>query len=390
MVRAMMKYFFDILGYLIILSGVVFNQWVIKFMTHGQVKFEEVEKRIFLAAINVTLVLIGILIVRYKKAAIQNLLLFCCAVIFSFGLIEIGLRYFPLSADTESPKWIPYRFKVVNNQINRNHLERSKLNPYGFNDMVRPLKKPHGITRIAVLGDSFIWGVGVENQVIWSNKLERLLNNEGISAEILNWGKPGWSTLDQFHFLKSEGIRHDFDLLVVGFCLNDPAMDGTQPKSFIYDGGIVDRLFVQPLSIFFPNAISLFVDLINSFFNSYFAYGYANWLNKVYSTDNLYLYQELLKEFSDYCLSRNIRLVFVMTPENHSHILRKSFEQVIPMIENAGIDYVNIYPWVYKELGHIPNRKLWANPADGHPGDMVTDVFARIVHRYLLDRKLIQ
>jgi hypothetical protein len=52
-------------------------------------------------------------------------------------------------------------------------------------------------------------------------------------------------------------------------------------------------------------------------------------------------------------------------------------------LKNANIDYVNLYPTVYKELHHLPNRKLWGNPADGHPGDMVTDVYAQNIYQYL-------
>lgn len=59
---------------------------------------------------------------------------------------------------------------------------------------------------------------------------------------------------------------------------------------------------------------------------------------------------------------------------------------MIPLLKNAKIDYLNLYPAVHEELHHIPNRKLWANPGDGHPGDKVTDVYARHTYRYLMDQ----
>lgn len=36
-----------------------------------------------------------------------------------------------------------------------------------------------------------------------------------------------------------------------------------------------------------------------------------------------------------------------------------------------------------RDLGHINQRKLWANPGDGHPGTLMTDVFAKEVFNYL-------
>lgn len=386
-----MNRLYQILGVFLIISGVVLNEWVIKFLSQGQIKIAEIEKRVLLAIVEIFLVFLGLLILRYKKVVLQNLLLVFCSIFFSFGILEIGLKYVPSNLEKEAPIWIPYEQKMINTRINQSHKTRSRLNRYGFNDNEHSLRKAPGITRIAVLGDSVIWGAGAEDQVIWTHKLELLLNQNGVKSEILNWGKPGWSTLDEYRFLKSDGIRYDFDLLLVGFVVNDPVMDESTQKNFIYNGGIIDRLLVQPISrYFFPNAISLFVDLINGFFDSFFGYGYVNWLNKVYSADDLKQYQALLKDMSEYCNARHIQVLFVMTPENHHPLLKQRFEQIIGLLKNAGIPYLNLYPAVYNQLHHLPNRKLWANPADGHPGDMVTDVYARFLYQYLLNHNYLQ
>lgn len=378
---------YKLLGLSLILSGVILNQWTIKFFFQGQVKLAETEKQIFLVIIEILLVFLGLLIIRYKKVALQNLLLVFCSIFFTFGILEVGLKYVPSNLENEAPLWTPYKQKMMNTRINEIHNTRSKLNRFGFNDREHSLRRVPGITRIAVLGDSFIWGVGVEARVIWTHKLARLLNQTGVKSEILNWGKPGWSTLDEYRFLKSDGINYDFDLLLVGFVVNDPVMDDSQPISFIYAGGIIDRLLVQPISRYlFPDAISLFIDLVNLFFDSFFGYGYINWLNKVYAEENLKQYQALLKDMAQYCHARQIRLLFVMTPENHHPWLRQRFDKIIPLLKNANIDYMNLYPAVYEELHHIPSRKLWANPADGHPGDRVTDVYTQHVYRHLINQ----
>jgi hypothetical protein len=376
----------QVLGVVLIIAGFLLNEAVIRFLSQGKVEIAELEKRIFLVAIEITLVVLGALLLRYKKTALQNVLLVICSILLTFGILEIGLRLMPSNLEQEAPIWIPYEQKTANLLINQRHQERSLLNRYGFNDKEHAPRKAPGVARIAVLGDSFIWGVGVEDRVIWTRKLERLLNQSGVKAEILNWGKPGWSTLDQYQFLKSEGAGFDFDLLLVGYVVNDPVMDGSNIKRFIYNGGVIERIIVRPLSRYlFPNAISMSVDLINEFFNTFFDYGYPKWLHRMYQEDNLKQYSTLLKDLAEYCKARHIPMLFVMTPENHHPMLQQRFEQVIPLLKNAGIDYVNLYPAVHQELHHIPNRKLWGNPADGHPGDAVTDVYARFLHRYLLE-----
>ncbi len=380
-----MNRLYQILGIALIVSGVVLNEWTIKFIFQGQAKFAEVEKQFFLALIDIFLVVLGFLIFKYKKSVLQNLLLIMCSVFFSFWILEIGLKFVPSNLETEAPLWIPYKQKMLNKQINQIHQNKAKLNSYGFNDNEHSLHKPPGFTRIAVLGDSFIWGVGVDDNVIWTHKLENMLNQNGVRVEILNWGKPGWSTLDEFRFLKSDGIHYDFDLLIVDFVVNDPVMDDSNIKLFIYNGGIIDRLLVQPISRYlFPNAVSFSVDLVNNFFDTFFDFGYPKWLKKCYTEDNLKQYQALLKEMSDYCSAHHIRILFVMTPENHQPFLQRYFEQIIPLLKNADIDYLNLYPDVYKELHQFPNRKLWANPADGHPGNLVTDVYAKSTYNYLI------
>jgi hypothetical protein len=381
-----MKYFYRILGGGFILTGIILNEWVIKYLTHGQVKFAEIEKQILIAMVNICLVVLGILIIRYQKIAFQNMLLFSASVIVTFGFLEVGLRFIPPDLESESPRWIPHHYKLQNIAINQEHKIRSKVNPYGFNDMVHPFKKNPGSTRIAVLGDSFVWGAGAEQQHMWTRKLEKMMNQNGMNVTILNWGKPGWSTLDEFQFLKSEGIKYEFDLLLIGFVVNDPMMDQSKHRVFIYSGGIIDRLFVQPLSQYLiPNTASLFVDLINQFFDRFFGYGYCNWLNHVYSPDNLQQYQSLLFELAAFFKNHDIRALVVMTPENHNPLLQERFEIVADLFQNAEIPYFNLYPDVYETLHHIPNRKLWANPADGHPGEKVTDVYAQSIYQYLID-----
>ena len=103
---------------------------------------------------------------------------------------------------------------TFNDSINRRNAEYAKGNSFGFTDRERTRTKPKGVFRIAVLGDSFIWGSGLDYEQIWSHKLERKLLAEYDSIEVMSWGLCGWSTLDEFNFYKEHGKDFDIDLLM--------------------------------------------------------------------------------------------------------------------------------------------------------------------------------
>ena len=77
-----MNRFCQVLGVLLMAAGVVFNEWVIKYLSHGSVKFAEIQKQIFMAILDISLVILGYLFFRYKKVVLQNLLLVLGSVSF--------------------------------------------------------------------------------------------------------------------------------------------------------------------------------------------------------------------------------------------------------------------------------------------------------------------
>lgn len=85
------------------------------------------------------------------------------------------------------------------------------------------------VLRIAVIGDSFTAGVGVQLDDTYGAKLERLLNlNDGVPpAEVWVVAHSGTSTFQQRKMLP-EALAHDPDIVILGICLNDTE-DWTHP-----------------------------------------------------------------------------------------------------------------------------------------------------------------
>lgn len=93
------------------------------------------------------------------------------------------------------------------------------INSKGLRDSEHPYAKPEGVKRILVLGDSFAWGYSVADDETFSAVLEqRLSQREGTRWEVINTGVSGWSTDQQYLFLREEGLKYDPDIVLLAFC----------------------------------------------------------------------------------------------------------------------------------------------------------------------------
>lgn len=102
-----------------------------------------------------------------------------------------------------------------------------KINRLGMRSSPIRREKPPGIRRLLVLGDSLMWGFGVSQEDLFTEKLEQLLNagpDAGPPWEVLNTGVSGWGTDQEWLYLREEGIHFQPDAVLLAFyILNDPA-----------------------------------------------------------------------------------------------------------------------------------------------------------------------
>jgi lysophospholipase L1-like esterase len=88
------------------------------------------------------------------------------------------------------------------------------------------MPKPAGARRVLVLGDSFTFGVGVENDQTFPAQMEKLLRSGADvttlgSFEVINAGCPGWGTENALAFWRAKANELKPDLLVLAFYRND-------------------------------------------------------------------------------------------------------------------------------------------------------------------------
>jgi hypothetical protein len=86
------------------------------------------------------------------------------------------------------------------------------------------LNKPPGTYRVAILGDSYTFGWGVQQDKPFPRVMERELNKtqpNGRRFEVLNFGVPGYATFQEVGLFFEKGVQFKPDAVIVYVISND-------------------------------------------------------------------------------------------------------------------------------------------------------------------------
>lgn len=322
------------------------------------------------------------------NSLLQKILISAASILFCFVLLEILLRIKVIKTDMSV--WVPLEYKVLKDQINFFNYEVAKYNKYGFTDIERNIEKKRGTYRIAVLGDSFVFGGGMPFTRTWSHRLEEKILQDYSNIEVLSWGRSGWSTKDELEFLKTEGHKFNPDLLLIGYTTNDP--DLKDPKKNIRSFSWQNSLFYLPFKSIFPNSADFISTYINQFLENriFTNYGYTYWENSIYSEENLKNYESVIEELASFTKEKKIKLLFVLTPNNYLSYFRSKFDKIINLLDKYQLEYLDLHPKVVEKLSIYKSKELCALPSDCHPGEKVVDLYVNEVLNYLKEKKILK
>jgi hypothetical protein len=129
-----------------------------------------------------------------------------------------------------------------------------QINSRGFRDRERSIEKPLGTIRVAVVGDSFTSGLQVELEqtfpAIAEQRIAACPARGGRTIEVLNFGVPNFSTVQELLLLRNEVLDYQPDIVVLAvFTANDiignvqdlARHPGRAPSAAIRDGTLVLR-----------------------------------------------------------------------------------------------------------------------------------------------------
>jgi hypothetical protein len=278
-----------------------------------------------------------------KKNKIGFGLIFICLLLYNCVPKHITFIEYPYPPDSitqwKNESQIQYDFNKA----------FSDLNPQYFTDSIRRKNKFKGTYRIAVLGDSWIWGDGIAYTKVWSHLLEQTLSKKYNNIELMSWGLCGWATLDEYNYFMQDGKDYDIDLLLIGFVENDLFMGRTEQPADDQD-----------------------------------------WLKNLYTESNRNEYLRLLNKIAALQNQFNVKIIFVIAPlcVNPERIVMKT--QIIGLLEQANIEYVDLYLIYSSQFKNIPCGALNVNPINGHPGERLNEFISEQVFKYLKKHKYLK
>ena len=100
-----------------------------------------------------------------------------------------------------------------------------RINREGFRGPEFDLNKRPGYKRVLILGDSVVFGWGVEQRFVISSRLQEMFEAEQIPCEVIAAGVGSWNTRKEYEFLKKKGLDYSPDFLVLIVVSNDVEAD---------------------------------------------------------------------------------------------------------------------------------------------------------------------
>lgn len=171
---------------------------------------------------------------------LANLTLLIISTVFALLFCEAAFRllgWSPMYVSSERDRFWKYDSLLGwAHQPGQENLFKTKqfqtnvhINQKGLRDREHSYERTNNTRRILVIGDSFAWGYGVEEDQRFSSLLETTLG-----VEVINAGVSGYSTDQELIWFRKEGIKYDVDLVILVFSGNDVGDNHRQLVNTIY------------------------------------------------------------------------------------------------------------------------------------------------------------
>jgi len=157
----------------------------------------------------------------------REFLLFCSALAFGLLLAELSLRLLdpPLARAGMIQIHRPstrFDWELIPQASGVGTLgEIIRINSLGMRDQEPAPLAERGRPRIAALGDSFTFGMGVAVEQAWPEQLQQRLRHQGQPAEVLNFGVIGYDLWQLQAVLAQQALPLRPDLIVIALFLDD-------------------------------------------------------------------------------------------------------------------------------------------------------------------------
>ncbi|MBN2345131.1 MAG: SGNH/GDSL hydrolase family protein [Candidatus Aminicenantes bacterium] len=261
-------------------------------------------------------------------------------------------------------------------------MARFQTNSTGLRDKEYRREKPPGTFRVAVLGDSFTMGSGLEIEETFHSILEARLNGNASapSHEFINFAVAGYDPRQYVATLRHRALRYDPDL--VFFCQSHP-----------FEGFHADRHFREPYVV---------KPRTHPFFESFFLKAVAG-----SRLGNLFRTKQTATREDDRPGAAGDPLPVRKTREIYSQLRQIAEERAVPiwiillqhhdreksettrlmrLAQRHGLPVID----TSTAFVHTRWTDVILNRLDNHPNARANELFARVIHSRLQERSFIE
>jgi len=267
-----------------------------------------------------------------------------------------------------------------------------RTNAQGLRNREISKDKPKQTKRILVLGDSFIWGDGISADELITLHIENMLGGYGRGIEVVNTGKGGLNTTEEFARLKKHAPMVQPDLVVLFFFTNDVLR--VEPKQTEGSGKALS--WKQRLKEVLRR---------NSKFMAYLYYQYKNvyagkfgvpesllpqdYFNLDDSKPGWVAFKQAIGDIQQYCNSRDIKLLFVFIPTltslNENYPYSELRNKVTAYVNERDIPQVDLF----NILAPYDPVDIWVSPENTHWNNKATLISAEAVVQFINQHELL-
>ncbi|CAN5375514.1 hypothetical protein BH10ACI3_BH10ACI3_05500 [soil metagenome] len=166
------------------------------------------------------------------KKLLFRLLTGAMGLIIGVFVIEIGLRLI----DYSNPEFysvdeiLGYSLTPnASGRYRKEGLSFVQINSDGFRDVEHAVEKPAGVYRIALVGDSYVEGLQVSRDEMFSNFVGAVVGRcrapDSQRVEILNFGVSGYGTAQELLLMRQKAWKYSPDLVLLVMTTNNDISD---------------------------------------------------------------------------------------------------------------------------------------------------------------------
>lgn len=267
--------------------------------------------------------------------------------------------------------------------FSRHRSRGDHFNDHGFRERQFSMARPPGVYRVAVIGDSFTFGNGLDMQERYTDVLNRWL---GDRFEILNFGSPGHNTPHHLDTLRGRVLRASPNFVLLQWFVNDIEghdLSGRPQPAFLIPHPELHRWLNRHSALYtVANLRWAEIQIMLGWVPSY-----ADYLEQLAGDSRSFAAHEeaqLLHEFVQTTRAAGADVAILLFPDPGQDLGRNYpfaflHERVLAVCRQEAIPCVDLR----QDLALVKDRRtLWVSPFDHHPSAKANEIAAlRILDR---------